>query len=138
MGGRGKNGSGGGFHGQRGEHRDNSNHLSRDKFKVESNMSDEEGQRDRHAATMTTNGRATVRNIGRTGDSATNYQSIKSACACFDTNVLIALPCIHFSSGHNVPEIVHFTSALRNSDESVRVAGDDTESVPGPEVSITI
>ena len=127
-GGRGNNG-GGGFHGQRGGHRDNSNHRSHNRYEVESNLSDEEGQRDRHATTTTTDGRATVKSGGRGGDSATNTQCIKRAYARFDTNVLIALPCIPFSSDHNVPELVHFTSALRNAIESVRVACDDTESV---------
>ena len=96
---------------------------------MESNLSDEEGQRDRHATTTTTGGRATVRNGWRGGDSATNTHSIKRAYARFDNNVLIALPSIPFSFDHNVPELVHFTSALRNAIESVRVACDDTESV---------
>ena len=88
-GGRGNSG-GGGFHGQRGGHRDNSNYRSRNRYEVESSLSDEEGQRDRHASTTTTDGRATVRNGGRGGDSATNTHSIKRAYARFDTNVLIA------------------------------------------------
>ena len=127
-GGRGNNG--GGCHGRRGGHRDNSNHRSRNRYDVESNLSDEEGQRDRHETTTTAEGRPTVRNGGRGSDHATNTQSIKRAYARFDTNVLIALPCILFLSDHNVPELVHLTSALRNAIESVRVACDDTESVP--------
>ena len=146
---RGDSGWGGGFPGHRGGHRDNSNHRSRNRYEVESNQSDEKGQRDRaeslpdsaqlqnpsqaqhnrHAATTTTNGRATVRNGGGRGDSATKTQSIKRAYARFDTNVLIALHGILFSSDHNVPELVHFTSALQNVVESLRVSCDDTESV---------
>ena len=49
--------------------------------------------------------------------------------ARLDTSVLIAVPNIPFSSDHNVSDLVHFTSALRNAVESVRVACDDTHSI---------
>ena len=61
------------------------------------------------------------------GDSAAHPQSIKRAYARYDTNVWIPLPGIPFSSNRNVPEHVHFTRALRNAFESVRVACDGNE-----------
>ena len=60
---------------------------------------------------------------------AAQIQGIKRAMARLDTSVPIAVPSIPFSSDHNVSDLVHFTSALRNAVESARVACDDTQSV---------
>ncbi|CAN0568528.1 unnamed protein product, partial [Laminaria digitata] len=62
---------------------------------------------------------------GGRGYSAARTQSIKRSYARFDTGVLIAVPGIPFSSDHNVPDLVNFTSAMRNAVEGVRVACDD-------------
>lgn len=67
-----------------------------------------------------------VKRGGGGGDSAAHIQSIKRSYARFDTNVLIAVPGIPFSSDHNVPDLVHFTQALCSAVEGVRVACDDT------------
>lgn len=54
---------------------------------------------------------ATTREGGGGGHRATSTRSIKRSYARFDTNVLIAVPGIPFSSDHNVPELVHIRHA---------------------------
>lgn len=55
--------------------------------------------------------------------------SAYKAYAGMDTDVLMPVPALYFPSDHDVPDLVHFTSALRDVITSMRVACDDTHPV---------
>lgn len=86
----------------------------------------------RHAATSTVDEHATVRDGGGGEKKRITPSDHQTCIRSFDTNHLISLPGIPFSSGYNVPQLEHFTLALRNADENVRVACDRTETVVWP------